>query len=159
MVKTISGKLDAKDKKFGIVVSRFNELISKQLLDGAKDCLIRHNCKENDITITQVPGSLEIPLLAKIMAESSKFDALICLGAIIRGDTPHFDYIASETSKGISKISLEFSLPVIFGIITADTLEQALERAGTKAGNKGWDAALSAVELVNLLEQFKNPDR
>ena len=159
MVKTISGKLEAKGKKFGIVVSRFNELISKQLLDGAKDCLIRHNCKDDDITITQVPGSFEIPLLAKIMAESSKFDALICLGAIIRGDTPHFDYIASETSKGISKISLEFSLPVIFGIITADTLEQALERAGTKAGNKGWDAALSAVELVNLLEQFKNANR
>ena len=151
MTKIIEGKLTAKGKKFGVVISRFNELISNQLLSGAQDCLIRHECKQDDITVAWVPGSFEIPLAAKKMAQSSNYDAVICLGAVIRGGTPHFDYISAEVSKGVAQVGLEAGLPVIFGIITADTIEQALERAGTKAGNKGWDAALSAIEMVNLL--------
>ena len=150
MANIIEGKLNAKGKKFGIVISRFNELISSQLLAGAKDCLIRHDCKEEDITIAWVPGSYEIPLTAKRMAKSKKYAAVICLGAVIRGGTPHFDYIAAEVSKGVAQVGLEANLPVIFGILTTDSIEQALERAGTKAGNKGWDAALSAIEMVNL---------
>jgi len=151
MTKIIEGKLTAKNKKFGVVVSRFNELISTQLLAGAQDCLVRHECKTEDLTAVWVPGSFEIPLAAKKMANSKKYDAVICLGAVIRGGTPHFDYISAEVSKGVSQVGLEAGLPVIFGIITADTIEQALERAGTKAGNKGWDAALSAIEMVNLI--------
>ncbi len=151
MTKIIEGKLIAKGKKFGVVVSRFNELISAQLLSGAQDCLTRHECKTEDITVAWVPGSFEIPLVAKKMAGSKKYDAVICLGAVIRGGTPHFDYISAEVSKGVAQVGLEAGLPVIFGIITADTIEQALERAGTKAGNKGWDAALSAIEMVNLI--------
>ncbi|NNG26499.1 MAG: 6,7-dimethyl-8-ribityllumazine synthase [Ignavibacteriaceae bacterium] len=151
MAKIIEGKLTAKNKKFGVVVSRFNELISTQLLSGAQDCLTRHECKTEDLTAVWVPGSFEIPLAAKKMANSKKYDAVICLGAVIRGVTPHFDYISAEVSKGVAQVGLEAGLPVIFGIITADTIEQALERAGTKAGNKGWDAALSAIEMVNLL--------
>ena len=151
MTKIIEGKLTAKGKKFGIVISRFNELISSQLLSGAQDCLVRHECKQDDISAAWVPGSFEIPLVAKKMANSKNYDAVICLGAVIRGGTPHFDYISSEVSKGIAQVGLETGLPVIFGIITADTIEQALERAGTKAGNKGWDAALSAIEMVNLM--------
>ena len=151
MTKIIEGKLTAKGKKFGLVISRFNELISTQLLSGAKDCLVRHECKQDDITVAWVPGSFEIPLVAKKMAQSSNYDAVICLGAVIRGGTPHFDYISAEVSKGVAQVGLEAGLPVIFGIITADTIEQALERAGTKAGNKGWDAALSAIEMVNLI--------
>ncbi|MGB5849908.1 MAG: 6,7-dimethyl-8-ribityllumazine synthase [Ignavibacteriaceae bacterium] len=151
MTKIIEGKLTAKGKKFGIVISRFNELISSQLFSGAQDCLIRHECKQDDITAAWVPGSFEIPLVAKKMAQSSNYDAVICLGAVIRGGTPHFDYISAEVSKGVAQVGLEAGLPVIFGIITADTIEQALERAGTKAGNKGWDAALSAIEMVNLM--------
>ena len=154
MATIIEGKLSAKNKKFGIVVSRFNELISSQLLSGAKDCLIRHECKEEDITIAWVPGSFEIPLIAKKMAESKKYDAVICLGAVIRGGTPHFEYIASEVSKGVAYVGLEAGLPVIFGVLTTDNIEQALERAGTKAGNKGWTAALSAIEMVNLARQI-----
>ena len=150
MTKIIEGKLTAKGKKFGVVISRFNELISTQLLSGAQDCLVRHECKQDDITVAWVPGSFEIPLVAKKMVQSSNYDAVICLGAVIRGGTPHFDYISAEVSKGIAQVGLEAGLPVIFGIITADTIEQALERAGTKAGNKGWDAALSAIEMVNL---------
>ena len=150
MANIIEGKLTAKGKKIGIVASRFNELISNQLLSGAKDCLLRHDCKETDITVAWVPGSFEIPLAAKKMAKSKKYDVVICLGAVIRGGTPHFDYIAAEVSKGIAQIALESGLPVIFGVLTTDTNEQALERAGTKAGNKGWDAALSAIEMVDL---------
>jgi len=150
MTKIIEGKLTAKGKKFGVVVSRFNELISAQLLSGAQDCLKRHEGKTEDITVAWVPGSFEIPLAAKKMAASKKHDAVICLGAVIRGGTPHFDYISAEVSKGVAQVGLDAGLPVIFGIITADTIEQALERAGTKAGNKGWDAALSAIEMVNL---------
>jgi len=154
MTKVIEGKLTAKGKKFGVVVSRFNELISTQLLSGAQDCMIRHECKQEDITVAWVPGSFEIPLAAKKMALSSNYDAIICLGAVIRGGTPHFDYISAEVSKGVAHVGLETGLPVIFGIITADTIEQALERAGTKAGNKGWNAALSAIEMVNLMEKM-----
>ena len=154
MATIIEGKLTAKNKKFGIVVSRFNEIISSQLLTGAQDCLIRHECKTEDISIVWVPGSFEIPSTAKKMAKSKKYDAVICLGAVIRGGTPHFDFIASEVSKGIANVSLEFDLPVIFGIITSDTIEQAIERAGSKAGNKGWDAALSAIEMVNLFSKL-----
>jgi 6,7-dimethyl-8-ribityllumazine synthase len=154
MAAIIEGKLTAKNKKFGIVVSRFNEIISSQLLTGAQDCLIRHECKTEDISIVWVPGSFEIPSAAKKMAKSKKYDAVICLGAVIRGGTPHFDFIASEVSKGIANVSLEFDLPVIFGIITSDTIEQAIERAGSKAGNKGWDAALSAIEMVNLFSKL-----
>jgi 6,7-dimethyl-8-ribityllumazine synthase len=151
MTKIIEGKLTAKGKKFGVVISRFNDLISSQLLLGAQDCLVRHECKQDDITVAWVPGSFEIPLVAKKMANSKNYDAVICLGAVIRGGTPHFDYISAEVSKGVAQVGLEAGLPVIFGIITADTIEQALERAGTKAGNKGWDAALSAIEMVNLM--------
>jgi 6,7-dimethyl-8-ribityllumazine synthase len=155
MAIILEGKLSAKNKKFGIVVSRFNELITSQLLSGAKDCLIRHDCKDEDITIARVPGSFEIPLTAKLMAKSKKYHAIICLGAVIRGATPHFEYIASEVSKGIAQVGFEFELPVIFGVITSDTLEQAIERAGTKAGNKGWDAAMSAIEQADLLNKIK----
>ncbi len=153
-MKIIEGNLTAKNKKFGIVVSRFNELISTQLLSGAQDCLLRHECKNDNITVAWVPGSFEIPLAAKKMAQSSKYDAIICLGAVIRGGTPHFEYIASEVSKGVANVGLETGVPAIFGILTTDTIEQALERAGIKAGNKGWDAALSAIEMVNLLTKL-----
>ncbi|MCH7770848.1 MAG: 6,7-dimethyl-8-ribityllumazine synthase [Bacteroidetes bacterium] len=153
-MKIIEGNLTAKNKKFGIVISRFNELISTQLLSGARDCLLRHECKNDSITVAWVPGSFEIPLAAKKMAQTSKYDAIICLGAVIRGGTPHFEYIASEVSKGVANVGLETGVPVIFGIITSDTIEQALERAGIKAGNKGWDAALSAIEMVNLLTKL-----
>ena len=153
-MKIIEGNLTAKNKKFGIVISRFNELISTQLLSGAKDCLLRHECKNDSITVAWVPGSFEIPLAAKKMAQSSKYDAIICLGAVIRGGTPHFEYIASVVSKGVANVGLDTGVPVIFGIITSDTIEQALERAGIKAGNKGWDAALSAIEMVNLLTKL-----
>ena len=151
MAVTIQGHLSAKDKKFGVVVGRFNELITNKLLGGALDCIQRHDGDDNDITIAWVPGSFEIPLAAQKMAESKKYDAVICLGAVIRGATPHFDYVASEVSKGIAHVSLDTGVPVIFGIITADTIEQAIERAGTKAGNKGWDAAQTAIEMTDLL--------
>lgn len=151
MLKTIEGHLSAKSKKFGIVVSRFNEFISNKLLSGAVDCIVRHEGNEQDINVAWVPGSFEIPLIAKKMAQSKQYDAVICLGAVIRGATPHFDYIAAEVSKGIANVGLETDVPVIYGIITADTIEQAIERAGTKAGNKGWDAALTAIEMVDLI--------
>ncbi len=154
MIKKLEGKLTAKDKKFAIVVGRFNEFISSKLVEGAIDCLTRHHCNEDDITIAWTPGSFEIPLIAKKLADKNNFDAVICLGAVIRGNTPHFDYVASEVSKGIAQVSLSSGTPVIFGIITSDTIEQAIERAGTKAGNKGWDAALSAMEMVNLLDEI-----
>lgn len=154
-MKTIEGKLNASGKKFAIVAGRFNEFISRKLLDGALDCLIRHQASEDDVTVTWVPGSFEIPLVAKTMARSKKFDAVICLGAVIRGATPHFDFVASEVAKGVAAVALENELPVIFGVITADSIEQAIERAGTKAGNKGWDAALAAIEMANLLASLK----
>mgnify|MGYP001618666256 FL=1 len=154
MTQTFQGSITAKGKKFSIVVSRFNEMISKSLLAGAVDCLTRHECEDENITVVYVPGSFEIPFAAKKMASSKKYDAVICLGAVIRGATPHFDYIAAEVSKGIANVSLETGLPVIFGVITSDTIEQALERAGTKAGNKGWDAAISAMVMVDLMTKL-----
>lgn len=155
MAKVHAGKMLAKGKNFGIVVSRFNEFISQKLLEGALDALRRHDADEDRIEIFWVPGSFEIPWAARKMALSKKYDAILCLGAVIRGDTPHFDYIASEVAKGIAQTSLSTGVPTLFGIITADNLEQAIERAGAKAGNKGAQAALSAIELVNLLPMME----
>jgi 6,7-dimethyl-8-ribityllumazine synthase len=152
--KSVKGILDGKDKDFAIVISRFNEFISQKLLDGALDCLERHGADLTRITIVWVPGSFEIPYAAQRLAKSKKYHAIICLGTVIRGQTPHFDYIAAEAAKGIARTSQETSIPTIFGVITADNLEQAIERAGTKAGNKGWDAALSAIEMAKLFEQI-----
>jgi 6,7-dimethyl-8-ribityllumazine synthase len=154
MIKKVEGVLDAKNKKYVIVVSRFNEFISNKLVDGALDCLIRHGADEKNISIVWVPGSFEIPVTATKLAKSDKNDAIICLGAVIRGDTPHFEYVANEAAKGIAQVSISTGKPVIFGIITADSIEQAIERAGTKAGNKGWDAALSAIEMSTLLPKL-----
>jgi 6,7-dimethyl-8-ribityllumazine synthase len=153
-IKTYNGRLNGKGQKHAIVISRFNELITSRLLEGTLDCLRRHGVADDDIVINWVPGSFEVPYAAQKLAVSKKFDSVICLGALIRGDTPHFDYIAAEVAKGIAMISLETRLPVIFGVITADTLDQAIERAGTKAGNKGWDAALSAIEMADLYRQI-----
>jgi 6,7-dimethyl-8-ribityllumazine synthase len=155
MIKKIEGKLIAKDRKFAIVASRFNEFISNKLIEGALDCLIRHEADDKNITVTWAPGSYEIPLVAKRLALAKKYDAIICIGAVIRGATPHFEYVATEAAKGVARVSYDTDVPVIFGIITADTIEQAIERAGIKSGNKGWDAALSAIEMVNLLNNIK----
>ena len=154
MSTTYEGNLLGKGLKFGIVVSRFNEFFSQKLLDGAKDALLRHDVAEADIAVAWTPGSFEIPLVAQKMAESGKYNAVICLGAVIRGGTPHFDYIASEVTKGIANIGLKTGVPVIFGVITTDTLEQAIERSGTKSGNKGFDAAVSAIEMANLVDKL-----
>lgn len=151
MSKLFEGVLLGKGLKFGVVVSRFNELITKKLLEGAQDALLGHGVSESDIDIAWVPGAFEIPLVAQKLAGIKKYDAIICLGAVIRGATPHFEYIATEAAKGIAKVSLDNGLPVSYGIVTADTLEQAIERAGTKAGNRGFDAAVDAIEMVNLL--------
>jgi 6,7-dimethyl-8-ribityllumazine synthase len=153
-MQILEGNLSAKGKKFAIVVSRFNEVIGRSLLAGSIDCLKRHECSEDDITVAYVPGAFEIPFAAKKIAASKKFDAVICLGAVIRGATPHFNYIAAEVSKGIAQVGLESEVPIIFGVITSETIEQALERAGTKAGNKGWDAAISAIEMANLIRNI-----
>jgi len=155
MVKIVEGNLIAKGKKFGIVASRFNDFITKELVSGCLDTLTRHGAGSEDVSVTWVPGAFEVPLIAQRLAKSKSFDALICLGTVIRGSTPHFEYIASEAAKGVAKVSLDTGLPVIFGIITADTIEQAVERAGTKDGNKGKDAAMSAIEMANLLTQIK----
>jgi len=152
--KHFEGVLLGKGLKFGLVVSRFNEFITKKLLDGAQDALLRHGVNQEDIEIAWVPGSFEIPLIAKKLAQTKRYDAVICLGAVVRGGTPHFEYIAAEVSKGIAKVGLETGLPVIYGVITADTLEQAIERAGTKMGNKGFDAAVTAIEMANLLKSI-----
>jgi 6,7-dimethyl-8-ribityllumazine synthase len=151
-MKTIEGKLNAKGLKFGIVVGRFNEFISTKLLGGAVDALKRHEADEGDIDMVWAPGSYEIPLLAKKMAKSGKYDAVICLGAVIRGATPHFDFVANEVAKGVAMVGLETEVPVIFGVLTTDSIEQAIERAGTKSGNKGFDAAMAAIEMANLLK-------
>ncbi|MCH8864732.1 MAG: 6,7-dimethyl-8-ribityllumazine synthase [Chloroflexi bacterium] len=151
MSKRLEGMLQGKGLKFGVVVSRFNEFFTVKLLEGAKDALVRHGVEEDDIEIAWTPGSFEIPLVAQKLAKSKKYDAVICLAAVIRGGTPHFDYIAAEVTKGIAKVGLDTGLPVIYGVITTDTLEQAIERSGTKAGNKGFDAAVSAIEMANLL--------
>ena len=153
-MKKYEGELQAKDFRLAVIVSRFNEFITNKLLDGAVDALLRHGATEQNIDVIKVPGSFEIPLVAKKIARKKSYDAIICLGTIIRGATPHFEYVASEAAKGIALVSLESEVPVAFGIITADTIEQAIERAGTKSGNKGWDAALVAVEMAQLLKKL-----
>jgi 6,7-dimethyl-8-ribityllumazine synthase len=150
-MNTLEGKLDATGLKFGIVIARFNEFISGKLLSGCIDGLKRHGADEKNIDVVWTPGAFEIPLVAKKAAMSKKYDAVICLGAVIRGATPHFDYVAAEVSKGVASVGLETGLPVIFGILTTENLEQAIERAGTKSGNKGFDAAIAAIEMVNLI--------
>lgn len=150
----VEGKLVAENIKIGIVIGRFNEFIGSKLLGGAQDGLVRHGVKEEDITVAWVPGAFEIPLVAQKMAESKKYDAVICLGAVIKGSTSHYDYVCAEVSKGIANVSMKAEIPVLFGVLTTDNIEQAIERAGTKAGNKGYDCALSAIEMVNLMKQL-----
>ena len=152
MNKPFEGMLLGKGLKFGLVASRFNEFITKKLVEGAQDALLRHGVNEGDIEIAWVPGTFEIPLIAKKLAETKRYDAIICLGAVVRGGTPHFEYIAGEVTRGVARVGLETGLPIIYGVITADTLEQAIERAGTKAGNKGFEAAVSAIEMANLVK-------
>ena len=153
-MKLLEGKIDATGLRVAIVVSRFNEFITNKLLGGAMDCLKRNNADEDNITVAWVPGAFEIPAVTRVLASSNKYDAVICLGAVIRGSTPHFDYVAAEVSKGVASISLNAKIPVIFGVLTTDTIEQAIERAGTKSGNKGFDAAMSAIEMANLYKQI-----
>ncbi|WP_421920809.1 6,7-dimethyl-8-ribityllumazine synthase [Marinifilum sp.] len=153
-MNTIEGKLIAEGLKFGIVAGRFNEFIGSKLLGGALDAIKRHGASENDVDVAWVPGAFEIPLIAKKMVKSGKYDAVICLGAVIKGSTPHFDYVSNEVTKGVASVSLESEVPVIFGVLTVDTIEQAIERAGTKAGNKGYEAAVSGIEMANLLKQL-----
>lgn len=153
-MKILQGELQAKGLKFAIVQSRFNDFITGKLLDGAVDALLRHGAKEEDIDVVKVPGSFEIPLAAKRLAEKGGYSAVICLGTVIRGATPHFEYVASEVSKGVAQVSLETGVPVAFGVITSDTIEQAVERAGTKSGNKGWDAAVTAIEMAQVLKKI-----
>ena len=155
MPQFFEGKLEAKGYKFGIIVSRFNSFISERLLEGAIDALIRHGAADKDIYVARVPGAFEIPLAAKKMANGGNYDAVIALGAVIRGSTPHFDYVSSEVTKGVAAVSLDSGLPVVFGVLTVDSIEQAIERAGTKAGNKGFEAAVTAIETVNLLKVLK----
>jgi len=150
----LEGKISAEGYRFGLVVSRFNDFISSKLVEGAVDALKRHGATEEQLLLVKVPGAFEIPLAAKKLAESGKVDAVICLGAVIRGSTPHFEYVAAEVSKGIAVVALDTKVPVAFGVLTTDNLEQAIERAGTKSGNKGWDAALAAMEMVNLFKQL-----
>jgi 6,7-dimethyl-8-ribityllumazine synthase len=154
MYQVLEGKISAEGFRFGMIVSRFNDFISSKLVEGAMDALLRHGAKEEQISLAKVPGAFEIPLAAKKLAESGKYDAVICLGAVIRGSTPHFDYVAAEVSKGIANVALETNIPVTFGVLTTDNLEQAIERAGSKAGNKGWDAAMAAMEMVNLYKDL-----
>lgn len=155
MPNVYEGKISAEAKRFALVVSRFNDFISDRLLAGALDALGRHGARDEDIDIVKVPGSFEIPLMAKKMAQKEKYHAVICLGAVIRGSTPHFEYVSSEVAKGVAMVGLESGVPVIFGVVTTDTLEQAIERAGTKAGNKGWAAAVAAMEMANLVESVE----
>ena len=154
MPTVLEGQLNAEGKRFAIIVSRFNELICKKLLEGALDCLNRHGCNLEAVDVAWTPGSFEIPVVAKKMAARKEYDAIICLGAVIRGSTPHFDFIASEVTKGIAQVSLDFGIPISYGIITSDNIEQAIERAGTKSGNKGWDASLSAIEMADLFDHI-----
>lgn len=153
-MKVIEGELQAKGMKFGIVVSRFNDFITNRLLEGATDALLRHGADERDLTVARVPGSFEIPLVARRMAAKGTYNAVICLGTVIRGATPHFDYVAAEVSKGVAAASMETGVPIAFGVITADTIEQAIERAGTKSGNKGWDAAITAIEMAQVMKKL-----
>ncbi|SCZ77368.1 6,7-dimethyl-8-ribityllumazine synthase [Acidaminobacter hydrogenoformans] len=154
-MKVYEGKLVSDKQKYGIIVGRFNEFIGGKLLGGALDALKRHGASEDQVEVAWVPGAFEIPLIAKKMASSGRYDAVICLGAVIRGSTPHFDYVSSEVTKGVAHVSLDTGIPVIFGVLTTDTIEQAIERAGTKAGNKGFDAAVTAIEMVNLIEEIQ----
>lgn len=154
-MKTLEGKITGKGLKVAIVVSRFNEFVTGKLLAGAVDALVRHECKEEDITVAWVPGAFEIPMVAKKLAAAKKFDAVVCLGAVIRGATPHFDYVCAECAKGIAQVGMESSVPVTFGVLTTENTQQAVERAGSKAGNKGVDAALAAMEMVNLYKELK----
>ena len=154
MPKFHEAKLIAEGKKFALVVSRFNDFITEKLLSGALDALIRSGAADEDLEVVKVPGAFEIPLVAKKMANTGRFNAVICLGAVIRGSTPHFDYVSAEVSKGVAMVGMESEIPIIFGVITTDTIEQAIERAGTKAGNKGWSAAIAAVEMANLFEMI-----
>lgn len=153
-MKTLEGKLTAKNMKIAIVVARFNEFITSKLLSGCVDCLIRHEAADEDLTVAWVPGAFEIPVAAKKLAESGKYDAVICLGAVIRGATPHFDYVCAEASKGIAQVSMQTGVPVAFGVLTTENIQQAVERAGTKAGNKGVDCAMTAMEMVNLFKEM-----
>ncbi|MDV5121175.1 MAG: 6,7-dimethyl-8-ribityllumazine synthase [Candidatus Scalindua sp.] len=155
MVKSFEGNLIGKNKTFGIVVSRFNSFITKKLLEGAQDCLIRHGIKDDDIDVFWVPGACELPITAMRVAKNTKHNGIICLGAVIRGETPHFDYVSSESAKGISEVGLTTGIPTIYGVITTDTLEQAIDRAGARGGNKGAEAALAALEMVNLFDKMK----
>jgi 6,7-dimethyl-8-ribityllumazine synthase len=155
MVKTFEGNLIGKNKTFGIVVSRFNSFITKKLLEGAQDCLIRHGIKDEDIDVFWVPGACELPITAMRLAKNAKHNGIVCLGAVIRGETPHFDYVSSESAKGISEVGLTTGIPTIYGVITTDTLEQAIDRAGARGGNKGAEAALAALEMVNLFDKMK----
>ncbi len=157
-MKTYEGKLVSKDIKIGIVAARFNEFITSKLLGGAVDALVRHEVNEDNIEIAWVPGAFEIPLIASKMAKSKKYDAIICLGAVIRGSTTHYDYVCSEVSKGIAHVSLNSDIPVMFGVLTTENIEQAIERAGTKAGNKGFDSAVGAIEMVNLIREIGSND-
>lgn len=153
-MKTFEGELQAKGLKIAIIISRFNEFITSKLLSGAVDALVRHGATEKDITLIKVPGSFELPLVAKKVAEKKSFDAVICLGTVIRGATPHFDYVAAEAAKGIATASMDSGVPIAFGVLTTDTIEQAVERAGTKSGNKGWDAGMVAIEMAQLLKKI-----
>lgn len=155
MSKTFEGKISAEGFSFAIIVSRFNDFISSKLVDGAMDALKRHGASDDQISVVKVPGAFEIPIATKKVLASGKYDAIICLGAVIRGATPHFDYVAAEVSKGIASVSLDSNIPVTFGVLTTDTLEQAIERAGSKAGNKGWDSAVAAMEMVNLFKEIE----
>jgi len=153
-MKIIEGNFSCGNSKFAIIVSRFNEFIGQKLLEGAIDCLKKHNCPDENIEVIKVPGAFEIPLAAEVLAEGKKYDAIICLGAVIRGATPHFDYVAGSASKGIAEVSLKYKIPVSFGVLTTDNIEQAIERSGTKSGNKGWDAALTAIEMADLIKKL-----
>ncbi|MCQ2361722.1 MAG: 6,7-dimethyl-8-ribityllumazine synthase [Acidaminococcaceae bacterium] len=153
-MKTVEGKITGKGLKVAVVVSRFNEFITNKLLSGAVDCLTRHDCKEENITVAWVPGAFEIPMVAKKLAMSKKYDAVICLGAVIRGATPHFDYVCAECAKGIAQVGMEYSVPVTFGVLTTENIQQAVERAGSKSGNKGVDAAMAAMEMASLMKEI-----
>lgn len=156
MPKVVEGQLSAEGFRFAIIVSRFNDFICSRLMEGAMDALLRHGCDEEKIFIIKVPGAFEMPLVAKKLAQGGLYDAVICLGAVIRGATPHFEYVAAEVSKGIASVALESDIPVTFGVLTTDNLEQAIERAGSKSGNKGYDAAMAAIEMVNLFKELQN---
>jgi 6,7-dimethyl-8-ribityllumazine synthase len=156
MTRVISAQLTIDQKKIAIVVSRFNDFVTMKLLEGAKDGLFRHGFSPENLTIAYVPGAFELPLIAQKFAETQEYDAIICLGAVIRGSTPHFDYVAGEASKGIANVGLKYGIPVIFGVITTNTVEQAIERAGIRVGNKGWEAALAAIEMVNVISEIEN---